>query len=259
MYYTSLTDFTPTNIEEVQNLLSKMNKTTCKLDPFCTSIIMQYPQYFIHVYVYIINLCFSSGVYPTAFKSAIVKPLIKKPTLDCEVSKNYRPISNLPFLSKLTEKVIAQRLVSHMQDTSVVEKFQSAYKAHHSTETALLRVFNDILFSIDQGGGEILVLLDLSSAFDTIDHAVLFDLWHDTFGISCTALSLLKSYLKDRTQCIQIDGFISEYAKVVCGVPQGSVLGSWNFCMYMYPIGSILRHHGIDYHIYADDTHAVIY
>ena len=110
--HTSLTDFTPTNIEEVQKLFSKMNKTTCKLDPFCISIIMQYPQYFIHVYVYIINLCFSSGVYPTAFKSAIVKPLIKKPTLDCEVLKNYRPISNLPFLSKLTEKVIAQRLVT---------------------------------------------------------------------------------------------------------------------------------------------------
>ena len=145
-----------------------------------------------------------------------------------------------------------------MQDTSVVEKFQSAYKAHHSTETALLRVFNDILFSIDQGGGEILVLLDLSSAFDTIDHAVLFDLWHDTFRISGTALSLLKSYLHDRTQCVQIDGIISEYAKLVCGVPQGSVFGPWNFCMYMYPIGSILRHHGIDYHIYADDTQLYI-
>ena len=197
--HNSLTDFTPTNIEEVQKLLSKMNKTTCKLDPFCTSIIMQYPQYFIHVYVYIINLCFSRGVYPTVLKSAIVKPLIKKSTLDCEVLKNCRPISNLPFLSKLTEKVIAQRLVSHMQDTSVVQKFQSAYKAHHSTETALLRVFNDILFSINQGGGELLVLLDLSSAFDTIDHAVLFDLWHDTFGISGTALSLLKSYFCLRT------------------------------------------------------------
>ena len=72
--HTLLTDFTPTNIEEVQKLLCKMNTTTCKLDPFCTSIIMQYPQYFIHVYVYIINLCYSSGVYPTAFKSAMVKP-----------------------------------------------------------------------------------------------------------------------------------------------------------------------------------------
>ena len=133
------------------------------------------------MYVYIIKLYCSSGVYPTAFKSAIVKPFINKPTLDCE--ENFRPISNLPFLSKLTEKVIVQRLVSHMRDTSIVEKFQSAYKAHHSTETALLRVFNDILFSIDQGGGEILVLLDLSQAFDTIDHAVLLDLWHDIFGI----------------------------------------------------------------------------
>ena len=98
----------------------------------------------------------------------------------------------------------------------------------------------------------------LSSAFDTIDHAVLFDLWHDTFGISGTALSLLKSYLQDQTQCVQIDGIISEYAKLVCGVPQGPVLGTWNFCMYMYPIGSILRHHGIDYHIYADDTQLYI-
>ena len=134
-------------------------------------------------------MCFSSDVYPTAFNSTIVKHLLKKSTLDCEVFKKLSHILELPFLSKLTEKVIAQRLVSHMQDTSVVEKFQlvlHTYKAHHSTETALLRVFNDILFSIDQGGGEILVLLDLSSTFDTIDHVVLFDLWQDTFGISGT-------------------------------------------------------------------------
>ena len=176
-------------------------------------------------------MCFSRGVYLTAFKSAIVKPLIEKPTHDCKVLKNFRPISNLPsfFLSKLTEKVIAQLLGSGMQDTSVVENFQSAYEAHHSTETALLRVFNDILFSIDQGKGEILIPLDLSSAFDTIVHAVLFDLWHDTFGISGTALSQLKSYLHDQTQCVQIDGIISEYTKQVCGVPQGSILGPLNF------------------------------
>ena len=139
-----------------------MNKTTCKLDPFCTSIIMQHSPYFIHVYVHIINLCLSSGNFPTRFKSAVVKPLIKKPTLDCEALKNYRPISNLPFLSKLIEKVIAERLVSHMQDNGMVEKFQSAYKANHSTETALLRVYNDMLISINQGGGATLVFLDLS-------------------------------------------------------------------------------------------------
>ena len=205
--------------------------------------------HFIPVYVHLINLCFSTGIFPTGFKSAVVKPLLKKPTLDYEVLKNFRPISNLTFLSKLIEKVIAERLVSHMQDNGMVEKFQSAYKANHSTETALLRVYNDMLFSIDQGGGGILVLLDLSSAFDTIDHAMLFNLWQDIFGISGSALDLLKSYLDGRTQCVQIDGIVSEYAKLVCGVPQGSVLGPLSFCAYMYPIGSILRHHGIDYHI----------
>ena len=83
---------------------------------------------------------------------------------------------------------------------------------------------------------------------------ILLDLWHDTFRISGAALSLLKSYLHDRTQCVQIDRIMSEYAKLVCGVLQGSILGPLNFCMYMSPIGSILRHRGIDYHIYADDT-----
>ena len=250
--------FTPTTTDEIQQLLSKMNKTTCKLDPFGTSIIMQHSQHFIPVYVHLINLCFSTGIFPTGFKSAVVKPLLKKPTLDYEVLKNFRPISNLTFLSKLIEKVIAERLVSHMQDNGMVEKFQSAYKANHSTETALLRVYNDMLFSIDQGGGGILVLLDLSSAFDTIDHAMLFNLWQDIFGIPSSALDLLKSYLDGRTQCVQIDGIVSEYAKLVCGVPQGSVLGPLSFCAYMYPIGSILRHHGIDYHIYADDTQLYI-
>ena len=230
--HTTLSNFTPTTTDEVQQLLSKMNKTTCKLDPFCTSIIMQH-SHFILVYVHLINLCFSTGIFPTGFKSAVVKPLLKKPTLDYEVLKNFRPISNLTFVSKLIEKVIAERLVSHMQDNGMVEKFQSAYKANHSTETALLRVYNDMLFSIDQGGGGILVLLDLSSAFDTIDHALLFNLWQDIFEISGSALDLLKSYLDGRTQCVQIDGIVSEYAKLVCGVPQGSVLGPLSFCAYI--------------------------
>ena len=194
--HATLSDFTPTTNDEVQQLLSKMNKTTCKLDPSCTSIIMQHSPYFIHVYVHIINLCLSSGNFLTRFKSAVVKPLIKKPTLDCEVLKNYRPISNLPFLSKLIEKVIAERLVSHMQDNSMVENFQSAYKANHSTETALLRVYNDMLISIDQGGGATLVLLDLSSAFDTIDHEVLFNNNNNNIFISYMLHVFVNSTLK---------------------------------------------------------------
>ena len=118
----------------------------------------------------------------------------------------------LTFLSKLIEKVIARRLFAHLQDNGIMEKFQSAYKTKHSTETALLRVYNDVMFCIDQGKGCILVLLDLSAAFDTVDHAVLFNRLEHSLGISGTALSLLKSYLQGRSQCVQIDGITSEFA-----------------------------------------------
>ena len=106
--HTTLSNFTPTTTDEVQQLLFKMNKTTCKLDPFDTSIIMQHSQHFIPVYVHLINLCFSTGIFPTGFKSAVVKPLLKKPNLDYEVLRNFRPISNLSFLSKLIEQDVRE-------------------------------------------------------------------------------------------------------------------------------------------------------
>ena len=142
-----------------------------------------------------------------------------------------------------------------MTQNTIMENFQSAYKAHHSTETALLRVYNDVMFNIDRVNGTLLVLLDLSVAFDTINHQILFYILGHLVGITDSALALMKSYLDGRQQCVQIEGVIfSEFAKLVCGVPQGSVLRPLKFCIYMLPIGSIMRHHDIDFHIYADDT-----
>ena len=94
----------------------------------------------------------------------------------------------------------------------IIEKFQSAYKAHHSTETALLRVYNDVMFNIDRCNGILLVLLDLSAAFDIIDHQIIFHILEHSFGITDSALPLLKSYLDGRQQCVQIEGVISEVA-----------------------------------------------
>ena len=141
-----------------------------------------------------------------------------------------------------------------MRQNPIRETFQSAYKAHHSTETALLRVYNDVMFNIDRGNDTLIVLLDLSAAFDTIDHQIIFHIQEHSICIIDSALALIKSYLNGRQQFVQIEGVISEFAELACGVPQGSVLGSLKLCIYMLPIGSIMRHHDIEFHIYADDT-----
>ena len=110
---------------------------------------------------------------PTELKQAVIRPLLKKPSLDYQEFKNFRPISNLTFLSKVIEKVVALQLVDYIDNNGLCEVFQSAYRAYHSTETALLRVYNDIAVSIDNQKSFVLVLLDLSAAFDTVDHSLL--------------------------------------------------------------------------------------
>ena len=187
-------------------------------------------------------------------KSSIVIPLIKKPGLDREMLKKYRPVSNLSFLSNVIEKVISIRILGHILDNNIVDSFQSAYKAGHSCETALLRVYNDIVTTLGNGNGSFLVLLDLSASFDTIDHDNLFYILEKYVGIGGSAQRLIRSYFSDRTQRVQIDGILSDFVSLLCEVPQGSVLGPMKFCLYLLPLGAILRHHNSGYHIYADDT-----
>ena len=120
--------------------------------------------------------------------------------------------------------------------------------------TALLRVYNDIFTTVGKVNGSFLVLLDLSAAFDTIDHDNLIYILENYVGIGGSALRLIRSYFSDRTKIVQIDGIMSDFASLLCGVPQDSVLGPMKFCLYLLPLGAILRHHNIGYHIYADDT-----
>ena len=143
---------------------------------------------------------------------------------------------------------------THLINNDIVDNFQSAYKTGHSCETALLRVYNDIVTTIGRGNGAMLVLLDLSAAFDTIDHDNLFFILEKYVGICGNALKLIKSSFSNRTQRIQIDNVLSDFANIICGVPQGSVLGPLKFCLYLLPLSAILRYHNIGYHVYADDT-----
>ena len=126
-------------------------------------------------------------------KTAIVKPLLKKPSLDKNLLKNYRPISNLPFLSKILEKVVLHKLLSHLQENNLSNPFQSAYRAGCSTETVLLRIVNDILSALDNDNISVLLLLDLSAAFDALDHQILLSRLNSVFGIQSTALQWFHS------------------------------------------------------------------
>ena len=151
-----------------------MNKTTCSSDPFPTRLLMSHLHAIVPILQHIVNLCLTTGDFPISCKSSIVIPLIRKPGLDQEMLKNYRPVSNLSFLSKVIEKVISIRILGHILGNNIVDRFQSADRAGHSCETALFRVYNDIVTTIGKGNGIFLVLLDLSAAFDTIDHDNLF-------------------------------------------------------------------------------------
>ena len=167
---------------------------------------------------------------------------------------NYRPISNIPFISKLLEKVAVSRLVEHLSKNNLMEEYQSAYRADHSTETALLKVHHDISSALDQSHAVAHVILDLSAAFDTIDQSQLLSLLNAEFGVHDKALSWLETYLEARTQRVKIDDAISEPTPLTCGVPQGSVLGPILFTIYTMPMQRIVRKHGVVYHKYADDT-----
>ena len=249
-----LNNFKMVSEDDVTTIIRGTKNATCELDPMPTSLLKKILPSVIHSITNLINASLSSGTVPASFKHALVKPLIKKPSLANELMKNYRPISNLPFLSKILEKVVLKQLTDHMTKNNLNEKMQSAYKPLHSTETALLRIQNDILLSLGNKRGVILVLLDLSAAFDTIDHEILLSRLKGLLGIQETVLAWFNSYLKFRTNAVFINNNTSEKSESTFGVPQGSVLGPVLFTIYTMPLSSILESFGLQYHFYADDT-----
>ena len=181
-------------------------------------------------------------------------PLHKKPSLDRNSLKNYRPVSNLSFISKLIEKVVAKQLNEFISRKGLLNVNQSAYKSFHSTKTALLKIQNDIAFSVDSGKAVAQTLLDLSAAFDTIDHCLLYDCLHDWFGLDGTVLLWIKLYLSNRKQKIKIGDSFSESVILPFGVPQGSVLGPLLFTLYTSPFSQVISKFNVTHHLYADDT-----
>ena len=195
---------------------------------------------------------------PEVFKSAYITPLLKKPDLDPADVKSYRPISNLSVISKLLERLVARQLLDYLVTAGLLPDLQSAYRVHHSTETAVLKVLSDILRAVDKGDLAVLTLLDLSAAFDTVDHETLLRRLEISYGIDGSVLGWLRSYLDDRKQSVRCGSSTSTPTLLRCGVPQGSVLGPLLFLLYTADLLRLVKSRDLNPHLYADDTNLCI-
>ncbi len=249
----SLTSFSPLSETEVSKLILSNHPTTCPLDPIPTHLLQAISSSVIPALTHIINTSLHTGTFPTAFKQARVSPLLKKPALNPALLENYRPVSLLPFIAKSLERVVFNQLSLFLAQNNILDNNQSGFRSGHSTETALLSVTEALRLARAASKSSVLILLDLSAAFDTVNHQILMSILRK-MGISGTALLWFESYLSDRSFRVSWRGEVSKSQLLATGVPQGSVLGPLLFSIYMSSLGSVIQKHGFSYHCYADDT-----
>ena len=151
------------------------------------------------------------------------------------------------------EKVVDARLTEHVESHRLLPTFQSAYRPFHSTETAVVSILNDMITAVDSGRIGALMLLDLSAAFDTVDHSVLLEVLYRRFGITGKALGWFDAFLNDRHQTVHFGGTASDDTMLLFGVPQGSVLGPKVFSQYAEDVADIFRRHNVHHYLFADD------
>ena len=236
----------------ILKLIKESKTKSCELDPVPTTLLKQYAEILVPSIQCIVNTSLSQGSFTHSLKTAVVRPLLQKPNLDL-VFKNYHPVSNLSYLSKIVEKVVCTQITSFAAQTKNIEDLQSAYCENHSTETALLKVKTDLLTALDNQEISCLILLDLSATFNTVSHKFLLNRLKYRFGFGSKVLKWIEDYLYDCVQQVKIDDKVSDPVKLEHGVPQGSVLGPVLFTLYTSPLGDICKKHGVDYHCYADD------
>ena len=250
---TTFKAFCEVSQETVYKLLVSAKPVSSIADPITTKLLKESASIFTPILTRMVNLSLSTSTFATSWKEAIVKPLIKKISLDKDILNHYRPISNLSFISKLTEKAALGQLCPYIEDNNLLPSYQSAYRKFHSTETAILAVTNNILWNMENQKVTSLTAIDLSAAFDTVDHNILLSVLHNNFGIQNDALSWLESYLRQRTLAVQIRNSVSKYHDLQFSVPQGSAAGPILFTAYASTMAHVIQKFSVNISGYADD------
>ena len=246
--------FVECSMEDVRNIIVRGPSKSCALDPLPTGVVKTFLPELLPYLTDMCNMSLRRGYLPENQRHAIVTPRLKKANADPADVKNYRPISNLTFMSKTVERLVCHQLVAYLDKHDLLPHLQSAYRKFHSTETSVLKLAGDALLAADQGDVTLLGFLDLSAAFDTVDHGILIDRLQKTFGLGGPVLNWIRSFISDRTQTVSFAGEQSNRSETLCGVPQGSVLGPVLFILYAADVIAIAERHGFRVHSYADDT-----
>ncbi len=220
---TPIFSFCPLTEAEVSKLLLSSHPTTCPLDPIPSHLLQAISPALLPALTHIINTSLLTGIFPTAFKQARVTPLLKKPTLNTSLLENYRPVSLLPFIAKTLERVVFNQVSLFLSQNNKLDAKQSGFRSGHSTETALLSVTEALRIAKADSKSSVLILLDLSAAFDTVNHQILLSTL-SLLDITGIPLRWFESYLTGRSFKVAWGGEVSK-AHLVTGVPQGSVLG----------------------------------
>ena len=242
--------FSLTTEEQITKIIDKMKpKTSTGHDDISMKLLKQIKEYLAGPISLLTNQSLTTGIFPNLFKIAKVLPLSKKP--NNYNLKNFRPISLLPVISKILEKAVFTQVYDYFDSNGLFYKSQYGYRKKHSTETACLELVDSIYTEIDQKHIPLSLYLDLSKAFDTINHFILLDKLY-YYGIRGMHLDWFRSYLSNRSQYVEMDNEKSGMRNINIGVPQGSILGPLLFIIYMDDISTVSDK--FRFILYADDT-----
>ena len=210
------------------------------MDTIQTKLLKAYPEVFLPLITRLLNLSLTSGIFPSIWKRAIVKLLLKKPGLE-RIFKNYRPVSNLNFISKLLKSAVLIHSQDHLYSQKLLPQYQSSYRVTFSTETLLMKLVDDILNGMESQEVTALAALHLSAAFDTVNHDLLLVILKSHFGIDGTPLVWIRSYLDGRSFQVHVGSALSQLIDVPYAVPQGSLLGPVLLICYIATLNDIIQ------------------